>query len=257
MIQISINCQKAFIWSADDATILRTRYRIIGKCVGCSVSAPYQYETLNLPVQIMEEAAKLLEEKSTVYNNNLIRIAYLIDSGLVLREKIKPTEAEYLQMRKKSYNEQIHTVKEERKEFLSKNASAIVKSKLKKLNQPIDESTTAAFMQELYDDIQPLPESACLIQIYTGCPWPSENVSKSEWNYPNTEVETTRFEIYKHFWEKGYFVTPGEKFGGDFLVYTADPAIKHSEFIIVCKPRHEKISMVEIVTKGRDGIVKT
>ena len=31
--------------------------------------------------------------------------------------------------------------------------------------------------------------------------------------------ETQKYRIFSYFWEKGYFLTSGGKFGGDFLVY--------------------------------------
>ena len=39
------------------------------------------------------------------------------------------------------------------------------------------------------------------------------------WLYPVTESETTRYRVFKDLWEKGYYLTSGCKFGGDFLVY--------------------------------------
>jgi len=35
-------------------------------------------------------------------------------------------------------------------------------------------------------------------------------------------------------WEAGYWITPGGKFGGDFLAYPGDPALYHAQFIIRC-----------------------
>ena len=31
--------------------------------------------------------------------------------------------------------------------------------------------------------------------------------------------DSQKYRIFSHFWEKGYFLTGGGKFGGDFLVY--------------------------------------
>lgn len=44
-------------------------------------------------------------------------------------------------------------------------------------------------------------------------------VEVTDWNYPHTEKESIRYQIFKDLWEKGYYVTCGQKFGGDFLVY--------------------------------------
>lgn len=51
-------------------------------------------------------------------------------------------------------------------------------------------------------------------------PWLNENdIEKVEWKYPVTSDQQLRYRIYKDLWEKGYYITGGEKFGGDFLVY--------------------------------------
>jgi len=40
-----------------------------------------------------------------------------------------------------------------------------------------------------------------------------------EWKYPVTSNQRLRYKIYKDLWERQYYITNGEKFGGDFLVY--------------------------------------
>ena len=39
------------------------------------------------------------------------------------------------------------------------------------------------------------------------------------WDYPSTEMEKLRYKMFREFWEEGYYMTSGSKFGGDFLVY--------------------------------------
>ncbi len=39
------------------------------------------------------------------------------------------------------------------------------------------------------------------------------------WKYPSTNREQTRFEIFCDLWERGFYLTAGSKFGGDFLAY--------------------------------------
>ena len=40
-----------------------------------------------------------------------------------------------------------------------------------------------------------------------------------DWDFPQNDVETLRYRVFEDFWQKGYFLTSGGKFGGDFLVY--------------------------------------
>lgn len=54
-------------------------------------------------------------------------------------------------------------------------------------------------------------------------------------------------------WEKGYYITPGTKFGGDYLVYPGDPVKFHAFFIILCVKSDEKMDMSQIISYGRLG----
>lgn len=40
-----------------------------------------------------------------------------------------------------------------------------------------------------------------------------------EWKYPLTSSQRHKYKVYKDLWERKYYITSGEKFGGDFLVY--------------------------------------
>lgn len=57
-------------------------------------------------------------------------------------------------------------------------------------------------------------------------------------------------EIFKDLWTKGFYITSGIKFGGDYLLYRNDPMCTHSEFIISIQ-NDEDISPLEIIGMGR------
>lgn len=48
--------------------------------------------------------------------------------------------------------------------------------------------------------------------------------------------ETVRLEyrVFKDLWQKGKYITAGDTFGGDFLVYPGDPMYCHASHIIHC-----------------------
>lgn len=50
-------------------------------------------------------------------------------------------------------------------------------------------------------------------------PWIDKDIKTVEWKYPSNYKQQLRYKTYKNLWEKGYYVSSGEKFGGDFLVY--------------------------------------
>lgn len=60
--------------------------------------------------------------------------------------------------------------------------------------------------------------------------------------------------VFKDLWEKGYYITAGEKFGGDFLLYLGDPIAYHAAYIVRCVENpNAKLSPSELVAFGRLG----
>lgn len=60
--------------------------------------------------------------------------------------------------------------------------------------------------------------------------------------------------VFEDLWEKGYYLTSGRKFGGDFLVYLGDPVTFHASYIVKCvEDRDKSMNVTEIVGCGRLG----
>lgn len=64
----------------------------------------------------------------------------------------------------------------------------------------------------------------------------------SPWVYPTTSAEALRYEVFKDLHSKGYTLTSGAKFGGDYLAYPGDPLLYHAQFTVRCvahsSPQH-------------------
>ena len=43
--------------------------------------------------------------------------------------------------------------------------------------------------------------------------------SITEWKLPMSSKDILKYRVFSDFWERGYFLTGGGKFGGDFLIY--------------------------------------
>jgi tRNA-splicing endonuclease subunit Sen34 len=50
-----------------------------------------------------------------------------------------------------------------------------------------------------------------------------EDATPVKWQYPATSAENLRYRTFKDLWEKGHYLTGGQKFGADFLVYPGMP----------------------------------
>lgn len=95
-------------------------------------------------------------------------------------------------------------------------------------------------------------EKNCVIHIPTKMPaCKIKNFPTQQWHYPRTEQEQIKFKIFNDLWEKGYYLTSGSKFGGDFLAYPGDPFKFHSFFVVMVMPQSKKIRMLDLIAIGR------
>ncbi|ESO83185.1 hypothetical protein LOTGIDRAFT_236781 [Lottia gigantea] len=103
-------------------------------------------------------------------------------------------------------------------------------------------------------DIPDIKPEHAIVQLFTESLWNIESTEPyQDWRYPQTDAEGLQYHVFKDLWQQNYFITPGNKFGGDFLVYPGDPALFHSFYIAVCLPHDETLTSLEIVTLGRLG----
>ncbi|XP_035698913.1 tRNA-splicing endonuclease subunit Sen34-like [Branchiostoma floridae] len=272
MIDLYLCHGHVYVWNATDACDLREHHRIVGTFVGALPRLPRQNVRLGRPLQLMPEETTVLLNKG---------IARLLDGNIPPKTGEDVSQA-ITEHRQQSFREQAEMCKSDRKRKLHEMASVIAKgraAKRKKLaqkakeessssvstsdvssstcDQPEDEepSLSVEEMKELEAKLEETTgynEQAFLVQILT------EQVSEETqdaipWKYPNTDKETLRCNVFQDLWEKGYFLTSGGKFGGDFLVYPGDPFRYHSFYIAVCQQRTEKMEALDIVRLGRLG----
>jgi hypothetical protein len=97
-----------------------------------------------------------------------------------------------------------------------------------------------------YDEVS-LKESPRLL--------PAEVDLPPRYNTATSDALRMRCRVVADLHEKGYWVTAGVKFGGDFLVYPGDPHRYHSHFVAVIVGPDQPILPHDIVSFGRLGTV--
>ncbi|KKY31950.1 putative trna-splicing endonuclease subunit sen34 [Diaporthe ampelina] len=61
------------------------------------------------------------------------------------------------------------------------------------------------------------------------------------------------YPFYKHLNSKGYYITPGIRFGADYSVYPGDPFRYHAHFMATSFEWDEEITLLDLVSGGRLG----
>ena len=59
-------------------------------------------------------------------------------------------------------------------------------------------------------------------------------VQPAEWGYPRTPAEAVRYRVFADLHARGYTMTSGAKFGGDYLAYPGDPLLYHAQYTVRC-----------------------
>lgn len=263
MIDLISSRNNVFIWSAEDWLKLRRDYRIIGELIGCLPKKPRQDILSGLPLLLQPEEVTLLLEKS---------FARLVQYPCLQKPPSDSLKEIFKRYRNQLYIEQEECLRKERKKQVIGMMDKIIEGKKRKIlgietrkkkaKKPLDPKVQEALdnieinRQELLEEemakLPKLDKNEALIQTHTVYPWShKDDIEMIEWKYPSSDEEKLRYETYKDLWEKGYYVTNGEKFGGDFLVYPGDPIMFHSQFIIQCKDRNEEIPITELAGQCR------
>lgn len=60
-----------------------------------------------------------------------------------------------------------------------------------------------------------------------------------------------KYKIFEDLWMKGFFITTGNSFGGDFLVYPGDPNFYHASQIIRVVDKDEELDLKILISSAR------
>ena len=81
-----------------------------------------------------------------------------------------------------------------------------------------------------------------------------EAAAAGVWNYPATLQERARCAVFEHLHSRGFYLSTGLRFGGEFVVYPGDPLRYHSHYTasVLCTP-HEPLPAFQLIASGRLG----
>lgn len=62
--------------------------------------------------------------------------------------------------------------------------------------------------------------------------------------------DPVKYQVYRDLWKRGYFITNGHSFGGDFLIYPQDPIVCHATHVVHVL-EHPVVTMKDFITANR------
>ncbi|KAI9091241.1 hypothetical protein DFS34DRAFT_327682 [Phlyctochytrium arcticum] len=104
--------------------------------------------------------------------------------------------------------------------------------------------------------IQPPPLPITLPMSSSTLPWYAPSVIPSSSTLhpstrPTTSHQKLRIAVFRSLWQKGYYLSSGSKFGGDWIAYPGDPLLYHSHYIITTADPDKGFTGLDIVRMGR------
>ncbi|KAK6363798.1 tRNA-splicing endonuclease subunit, variant 2 [Orbilia blumenaviensis] len=253
---------------------LRTTWHMCGTLFGTLPQAQQQNIFLGLPLELMQEEARLLVDQ---------RVAMIVDDSLAHREAVKALsetdKADILALKTQEQDKLTLANKEEslkRKEAAIENAKASGKWKTKPAkvaeptpNQAEEGSLFAGGSDKVSEDVggtggdelvstgqRTSPDDGGQRQYII--PMASSAIGSHSLRLPREAEHVpnppdARYQVYKYLQSLGYFMSPGLRFGCQFVAYPGDPLRFHSHFLVKSLQWDEELSILDLVGGGRLG----
>lgn len=283
LIRITSVGGRYLVFEVKDVAALRRDHCICAVFVGTTPQNPNQNVFSSLPIELYAEEVKLLVEKGA---------AYVVDDGTSHLKQLSSmddaTRLVYLQSlktRRKLFQKVANEQLVERKKIGEKmKAKSLAKTQAKKAAKASQEEQAEKSQAPLepreakdtgsenlandealsFEDSffsaapsnkkkTPQPPRSVNYPMQHITPTTSLDMLADPKAHPVT-IETPRsYPLYKHLNSKGYYITPGIRFGADYSVYPGDPFRYHAHFMATSYEWDEDIAVLDLVTGGRLG----
>lgn len=274
-IPISYVSGRYLLFSIDAVTYLRREHHICGVLIGTLPQIPQQNVFLGLPLQLMPEEARLLVDKGVAC---IVDEAKAHDGMNTLLEEdrrryLRDLESQGLHVsriqldRKERNREQTLKKIEEKKANAKAKASAAaaaaaaaqtptVPDEAASTSSPKNAAIVDLFNAEDRSSSPSNPSTSIPPQGVTAItpatsypPLPTPSPS----SYLEAPAVPASYPLFAHLHSKGYFLSPGLRFGCQYMAYPGDPLRFHSHFLVVSYDWDQNINLMDLVVGGRLG----
>ena len=266
---ISLVHNHYLLFSIDAITYIRRVHHMTCVLVGSIPQIPQQNVFLGIPLELMPEEARLLVEKGAAF---VIDDVKAHDNGL--RGLSESERLRYLSGLKKEGAEAARKVRARKGENTEKalrrmgerkaTPDSVIKAETRgssPLEEEREESTDSiSVAEEPYRVSSPAPSQSTQISTsevpsyaitpttsYPPLPTPTRSLSVPLPKIPNS------YPLFAYLHSHGYFISPGLRFGCQYLVYPGDPLRYHSHFLATSLRWDDEIDLLDLVGGGRLG----
>jgi tRNA-splicing endonuclease subunit Sen34 len=270
-IPISFIGGRYLLFDVKAVSYLRREHKLCGYNIGTLPQSPSQNVFLGLPTIIMPEEAQLLIDQGFAY---LLDDASAHDKAVYTRNQARKAEFMAKIRRQANEVEKIRAQEQEaaKRKALGGRTNASSKDKpdnstqtdsLLAFDDEDNEDNTTSTSQRASISDSPIkllstPPASLTYHITPTTSRPLLDTTSA----PDTSIlPPTKpipnlppsYPLFRHLHSRGYFMTPGLRFGCQYTVYPGDPLRFHSHFLAVGVEWEEPIDLMEIVGGGRLG----
>ncbi|KAJ5250452.1 hypothetical protein N7489_000862 [Penicillium chrysogenum] len=271
-IPISYVSGRYLLFSIDAVTYLRREHHICGVLIGTLPQIPQQNVFLGLPLELMPEEARLLVDKG---------VACIVDEAKAhdgMNTLLEEDRRRYIRDLE-SQGLHVSRIQSDRKE--RNREQTLKKLEEKKANAKAKATASAAAAQTPTVPEEatstPSPKNAAIVDLFNAEDRSSSPSTALASTPPQGAVAITpatsypplstpppsshlsapavppSYPLFAHLHSKGYFLSPGLRFGCQYMAYPGDPLRFHSHFLVVSYDWDQNIDIMDLVVGGRLG----
>ncbi|KAJ5754866.1 tRNA-splicing endonuclease subunit tsp-4 [Penicillium manginii] len=258
-IPISYVSGRYLLFSIDAVTYLRREHHICGVLIGTLPQIPQQNVFLGLPLELMPEEARLLVDKG---------VACIVDETKAhdgMKSLLEEDRRQYLReldSQGLEASRKLSDRKGQQREQVLKKLDEKAKAKAIKALENEGEADTPASPSpsaSVLDEERPSSKASSRTPVHTlamgvtpptSYPPLAQPTSSQHLPPPNVPLS---YPLFAHLSSRGYFLSPGLRFGCQYVAYPGDPLRFHAHFLCVSAEWDENIDLMAIVNGGRLG----
>ncbi|KAK4193814.1 putative tRNA-splicing endonuclease subunit tsp-4 [Podospora australis] len=244
-VRISRVAGRFLVFDIEDVMYIRRHHGLCAVLTGTMPQNPTQNLFLGLPVELRSEEARLLLDNGAAYiaDETAVHTAQLGSMDEATRKAYVESLKQQRRTAQRAFDEEKARIKAEHQG----------KRQPKKAKAPKVEAETES--DSLFDSTSPAATPAPVVKEKEILPAITPTTSSdllSSTTAPSDDLPAPSA-FYRYLNSRGFFTTPGLRFGGDYSVYPGDPFRYHAHYLANSYGWDDEIPMLDIVTSGRLG----
>jgi tRNA-splicing endonuclease subunit Sen34 len=244
-VRISRIGGRYLVFDIEDVVHIRRNHGMCAVFTGTMPQNPTQSILLSLPIELYPEEVKLLVNK---------KAAYIAEDATDHLFQLKTMDSSARKAYFESLNSQRKAAQrafdDHKAQYRARHAHKVPKGK----------AVTNSAETEADDSIFSSTPSAPASVVAETYKLPAITPTTSNVLMPSSAISPVApiqvpptYPLYAFLNARGYFITPGLRFGGDYSVYPGDPFRYHAHYLANCYGWDQKIPVLDLTTSGRLG----